>query len=95
MMFKTIDGNYICQYENKITLCEQPRKFDPSIGINGRLKLFTKKDYEFSLDENFQEVKLLKNMIQQTKLNSLTQTLDEVITKRNFQEENCNQMKTY
>ena len=33
-------------------------------------------------------------MIQQTKLNSLTQTLDEVLTKQNCQEENCNQMKT-
>ena len=94
MMFKTINENYICQYENKITLCEQPRKFDPSIGINGRLRLFTKQDYEFSLNENFQEVKLLKNMIQQTKLNSLTQTLDEVLTEQNCQKENCNQMKT-
>ena len=33
-------------------------------------------------------------MIQQTKLNSLTQTLDEVLTKQDCQEENCNQMKT-
>ena len=33
-------------------------------------------------------------MIQQTKLNRLTQTLDEVLTKQNCQEENCNQMKT-
>ena len=33
-------------------------------------------------------------MIQQTKLNTLTQTLDEVLTKQNCQEENCNYMKT-
>ena len=33
MMFKTIGGNYICQYENKIKLCKKPRKLDPSIGI--------------------------------------------------------------
>ena len=43
MMFRTIGGNYICQYENKIKLCKKPRKLDPSISINGKLTLFTKK----------------------------------------------------
>ena len=42
MMFRTIEGNYICQYENKIKLCKKPRKLDPSISIKGRLTLFTK-----------------------------------------------------